>query len=246
VLPLVLVVFTAVDIMTSDGSVAAAVGSGIWSTFEVGVHIAFWTTIVFVLAERSGRDVATGGPADEAPWDPAQLPPVPAVRQIRLPDLAFGVLTAGFVLAWLPWQHFRSHYRDAAGDPVPLLDPDLWSFWLPALVVLMVAEIALEVRKYLVGHWSTEVTVANLVLNGLLAAYVVALVAMTDPVNPAFTRAMAADGVDWNPADAVPWVLVGVLVVCVWDSVECIRGHRSHADVLSGRSTCAGAAASAR
>jgi hypothetical protein len=159
-------------------------------------------------------------------WSPDRLPETVVPRQIGVPDLFWGVGMALFLAAWLPWQHFRSPYEDGDGDPVPLLDPELWNGWLPALAVLAVAVAVFEVRAYLVGYWTRGLVVTNLVLDAVTAAYFIALYFLTDPVNPAYSAAMAADGIDWDPAGVVPGVVVGVLVVVTWDSIDCVLKHR--------------------
>lgn len=68
-------------------------------------------------------------------------------------------------LVFLTWQHYRSAFEDAGGDPVPMLDPDLWSLWLPVfvgvvlvcLVVLVVLGVAVwDVLESLVKHTRTR------------------------------------------------------------------------------------------
>lgn len=227
VLPVVLTVVALVNVGVDDDGIGRGLLSAAGFTAQVAVHLAFWSTLLFAIIERSGAEpqVVPEGRQHED-WSPDRLPETVVPRQIGVADLFWGVGMALFLAVWLPWQHFRSPYQDAQGDPVPLLDPDLWSDWLPALAVLAVAVAASEVRAYLVGYWTRGVTVTNLVLNAVTAAYFVALYLLTEPVNPAYSAAMRADGIGWDPADVVPSVVVGVLVVVTWDSIDCVLKHR--------------------
>ena len=227
VLPVVLTVVALVNVGVDGDGLGWAVLSAIGFTAQVAVHLAFWSTLLFVVIERTGAEPQVVLEGEErGAWDPDRLPEAVVPRQIGVPDLFWGVGLTMFLAVWLPGQHFRSAYHDGDGDPVPLLDPDLWSGWLPALAVLALVVAASEVRAYLVGYWTRGVMVTNLVLNAVTAAYFVALYFLVDPVNPAYSAAMAADGIDWDPADAVPAVVVGVLAVVVWDSIDCVLKHR--------------------
>src|SRR5690606_34982888 len=91
-----------------------------------------------------------GGPATRssmAPdWTPEHLPDLPD-RRGSLGDAVGTIAWLGLIGAAVVWQQFRSPVTDDDG-PVPILDPDLWSFWLPLVLVLLVAEMVFEVVKY--------------------------------------------------------------------------------------------------
>jgi hypothetical protein len=227
VLPVVLTVVALVNVGVDGDGLGWALLSAAGFTAQVAVHLAFWSTLLFAILERTDAEprVVLEGEGRGA-WDPDRLPETVVPRQIGVADLFWGVGMTLFLAVWLPWQHFRSPYQDDDGDPVPLLDPDLWSGWLPVLVLLALAVAVFEVRAYAVGYWTRGLVVTNLVLNALTAAYFVALHLLTDPVNPAYSNAMAAEGVSWDPAGVVPSVVVGVLVVVTWDSIDCVLKHR--------------------
>ncbi len=224
VLPLVLLVNLVIELWDPDQPVVPGILVSVGHTAEAAVHIFFWSTLAFALMERSGmsRSELTG--FEDVPWDPDKLPEVPTARQVSLVDTVVGIALLVAATAWLPWQHFRSPFeRD--GDPVPLLAPDLWSFWIPAFVVLVAVGIAMDAWAYRVGRWTLPVAVVNTALNVVFMAFFVVLFSTQQVANPDFAAAMRDAGNDWD-GDAIGMVaLFGTLAVCVWDGVDGIRKH---------------------
>jgi hypothetical protein len=210
-------------IWAEDPYPEAVLGS-LWTGFTVVIHVAFWVTLVFWVLERSGTPAA----GQEEEWTPDRLPELPRRRVLGLKELVGGLGFVALVLAWLPWQHFRSPVDDAAGDRVPLLDPDLWSSgWLWGFVALLVLTAVVEVVKYRAGDWTTGVTVTVVALDVLTAAYLVLLLTTQTVVNPALDTGGDA------PAAADRIVLVVALVVAALGSAEAVRGHLRHRALVS-------------
>ena len=57
----------------------------------------------------------------------------------------------------------------ADGSPIPLFQPDLWSFWMPFLIAVLAVEVASELVKYRTGHWTWALASVNLALNALFS-----------------------------------------------------------------------------
>ena len=53
--------------------------------------------------------------------------------------------------AAIVWQQFGVIWIDGERQPIPVLDPALWSFWIPWFLGLIVLEIAFAVAIYLRG-----------------------------------------------------------------------------------------------
>ncbi|WP_146067465.1 hypothetical protein [Arthrobacter sp. SX1312] len=125
---------------------------------SVTVHVSFWTTLVFAVLERAS--VTDTG----VEWSPDRLPALPDhSRRSRLPEfIASLVFLAALAVAVL-WQQVSSVVRAADGSAVPLLDPALWSFWLPWFLGLIAAEAVFAAWLYL-RDWSWAAAVVNLVL----------------------------------------------------------------------------------
>jgi len=108
---------------------------------------------------------------------------------------------------------------DADGDPVGVLQPALWEFWVPYLVVLAVIGIAFEFVKYYAGP-SLAIAFGNLVIDAAFVVPVVWLAATGQLLNPAFF-----EGVGWPAGAEVPGVLTTVIIVgtilgLVFDAID--------------------------
>lgn len=135
--------------------------------FQVGVQIAFWVTVVFVMLERQHT------PVPHSEWTPDDLPEQ-IDRRIGVGDTVFGVAWL-IVLMWaMIWQ--RDHWLvTVGGAEVPVLNADQWFPWFLVLIGVLVASIALEIVKYRVGRWTVSLAAVNTVLNATFAGVVILL-----------------------------------------------------------------------
>ncbi|MET8234419.1 permease prefix domain 1-containing protein [Micromonospora sp. NPDC005298] len=201
-------------VKVSEGDGFGAIGPGIVAAMQTGVQIAFWLTLTFVLIDRFQ-------PSTELPdWTVDQLPDVPAHRDISLPETIASVVMLLVTIGYLPFQHYRSWVRDTDGDNIPILDPSLWSFWLPALIVVLAASVVFEIVKYRTGRWTWPLYGAKALLNLAFSVPVVWL-ALTDRLlNPALGERLSwlaeADNRDVLGAT----IAVGVAVIMVWDLID--------------------------
>lgn len=226
VLPLVLVAFLVVRFWDPDQAVVPGILSAVGSTIGVAIQIGFWATLTFAIIERSASGVeALRETTSRGVWTPEDLPAAPGPRQIGLGDTVASLVMLAALLVYVVLQHFRSTFTDADGQAVPMLDPALWDFWLPLLMVLVLAGMALEVWKYREGVWSWRVTVANVALDLALLAYFGTLVAVTDVLNPAWTARLEQEA-DVDPGTGVTVTVVVIAAIVVWDAVEGLMKHR--------------------
>ena len=201
VVPIVLVVLVVIGVLqglTFGGIVGSAIGTAI----TTGVHIAFWTTLVFAIIERtpstSRKPIVT--------WTPDMLMDVPTKR-MSFGELIGAVVGAVLGVSLLLLSPILTTVTDADGDPVGVLQPALWDFWVPYLVVLAVVGIAFEFVKYYAGP-SLPLAFSNLVLNAAVVVPVVWLAATGQLLNPAFF-----EGVGWPEGAEVPGILTTVIIV---------------------------------
>ena len=160
VLPIAFVAMFIINFIA--GGVGQAFGSAFDITFTLGVHLAFWPTAIFALIERYGK-------GNEIPdWTVDFLPQLPDDERkpgsSPLTELIWSVVFLSFFAGWLIWQQFNSVFEDAAGNPVPLLNPDLWSFWLPYVLVFTVLELLFAVALYAVRRWNWALAIVNIPL----------------------------------------------------------------------------------
>jgi hypothetical protein len=206
VLPIVVGVVVIAAIL-DEGGVGEVIGAAVTTALTTAVHMAFWTTVVFAVLERTGvvtKDMrAAWTPADLPKYEPGWLTPGQVAANVVWPVLLIVVLVL---------QQFT--FTDQ-----PVLDPDNWSFWWPFLIAVLVLECVYAVWLLRRGAWSHTVTVANAALAVLFWGPVIWLVASHGFFNPAFI-----DGLDWGTIDPLRWLTTVCLIVAVvaglWDIGE--------------------------
>jgi hypothetical protein len=226
VLPVLLVVFLVVELWDPDQTLITGALAAVGSTVVVAGHIAFWATLVFVILERTGVDPSGLHGERCGPWDPDRLPEVPSRRQITLGDLVTALVMLATPVLLVFWQRFRPVLTEEDGTAIPVIDPDLWQAWIPALFALITVTAAVEIWKFRVGRWTLPVTIANAAVNVAWLGYVAVLVDSTEVINPQFTEAMEEAGNAWSPGVALTVAVLIVVVVCVWDTAEGVLKHR--------------------
>ncbi|MCX5121766.1 permease prefix domain 1-containing protein [Micromonospora sp. NBC_00362] len=218
---LVATIVTVVGVASGEGF--GAIGPGIVVALHVGVHIAFWLTLIFAIIERSQPTV------DLPAWTVDQLPDVPANRDISLADTVASVVMLVVAIGYLPFQYYRSWVRGADGENIPILDPALWSFWLPALIVVLAARVVFEIVKYRIGRWNWALFGAKALLD-LAFSVPLAWLALSDRLlNPVLADRLSwlADVDNRNIVGAV--IAVGAAAVVVWDLIDTALKTRGQA-----------------
>ncbi len=214
VVPIIAIVVGAASAVSGAGPLDILLGA-LGSAFSVGVQLAFWVTLVFALVDRSGAAprTATSG------WDLDDLPE-PRDRRIGLGETVASVTGLSLLIWFVLWQPGYQESFDPGGPSIPILDPGLSTFWIPALVAVLLASIALEIVKYRRGHWTVPLAAVNTVLSLAFAIPVLWLIVTDQLLNPEFLDTVAtgefASLVDLMPTVAA-WVIA---VVCVVDIAE--------------------------
>ncbi|MFC0678493.1 permease prefix domain 1-containing protein [Lysobacter korlensis] len=205
---------------TLAGSSVGTVFAGAFTTgFNLVVHLGFWVTVVFVILERSGPEARKS----LGDWTLDRLPELPARRQTLL-DAVGAITWIAVLIALLFVQQF---FVFVEGRSMPVLNPELWSFWFPVLVLLLAAEIVLEVVRYRVGRWTVPLAVVNAALNVAVAAIVIGLLRAGSLLNDRFFAAVGwPEGGGADGAIAVVGT-VAMVVVAGFSIVDAfIRAYR--------------------
>ena len=134
------------DVATMN--VGSLVGSSIAMAITVAVHVVFWTTLVFVILERTGH-------ASLDTWTPEQLPDTSGTGRVGFGETAGNVVLLVLVALAFVWQQTSSPVTSGGGS-VPVLDPALWSGWIPWLLLVLAADAVVALLAYRRGRWSTE------------------------------------------------------------------------------------------
>lgn len=193
--------------------IGAMIGEGIATALSAIVHVSFWTTLVFVILERTGSE-------STSKWDVDQLPQEPG-RGAGRGDLIGSLVMLAIFAAALLWDHFRG-VTVVDGEAISVIDHALWPWWMGVVLVLMLAEAAIAIAVYARGSWSTGLAVFNTAVALCTASLFLTLLGRGMLFAPEFVHAVfTRNGVD-SGALAVLAVLAGVAVagIAAWDIID--------------------------
>lgn len=176
----------------------AEIGGSLVQTLAIGlqvtVHLVFWTTLVFVVLERTGADTGMK-------WDVDQLPEVQEDGAGRS-ELIASLVFLGIAAVAVVWDATRGFFP-TGGEPIAILNPGLWPWWIGALFALMVLEAVFAFALYAQRRWSIVLAALNTVLALAFAAWVLVLLLGGELVNPEFLSFIAqAGGEEFAAGDA--------------------------------------------
>lgn len=219
VLPIAAAVI-AITQLAAGAPVGGIIGTTIAISLTTGVHIVFWTTLVFVVLDR--MPAPEGARGIDEPWTVDRLPQLPnPERPHRTSDFVASLVFLAIFAGAIVWQQFFSVFRTSDGAPIPLLDPALWSFWLPYALGIILLEALFAIWLYRTG-WNWANATVNVLLNAAFAVPAVWLVLEDRLFNPAYLEAFG-DAANWtdSAANITMLVIAGVIaIVALWDAVD--------------------------
>lgn len=219
-----------VGVSIANGIADKPIGEIIGQAAVVGittiVHVAFWTTLVFFVLERTGADTGVK-------WSVDSLPEVQtdgAGRADLIASLIFLGLATG-ALFWDRYIGFALFSRDSVDvgiglgsqtTAVPILNPDLWPWWIGGALVLMGAEAMLAIAVYARRGWRPALAVLNTVLAIVFAVGAVYLVVTGQLMNPEFLDfTLYRDDVPSDVGRILSVLLiVAISGVGIWDVID--------------------------
>ncbi|GAA2680728.1 permease prefix domain 1-containing protein [Nonomuraea recticatena] len=187
-------------------------GDTLRAALTAGLHIAFWTTLVFMIIERTAA--SRGTPA--RPWTPAALPDPPPSRRARYGELiALTVVTVLFT-TFILLSPVVSTETDADGDAIGLFSPRLWETGeVHLFIALVIASLAFAYARHHV-RWSVPFAVAGSLVDLACPLMLIWLAANDRLLNPAFVQATG-----WPPS--VPrWITTGLVVLSIGTLVHTV------------------------
>lgn len=213
VLPIATIVYFVVQLLTG-AEPGELIGGTVAIIFGLTVHLGFWTTLIFAIAERAGTSMKGMPGLDDEPFDPAKLPTIATNTGGSRSDLIASLVVLLLVPLALVWQQYAPILGDANGA-VPILEPTLWSFWLPYVIVLMVLSAGFAVLLYRTGRWTWPLVALNAVLGLAVTIPFVVLIWQGELLNPAFVGAVGwADIFDrGGPGSIVAAVSLGIILL---------------------------------
>lgn len=212
--------------LLAEAPVGEAIGDALSAGFNVATGVAFWMTLAFALVDR----YSDTEPAAE--WTPDQLPAPPeGTGAGRLSELIASVVFLPIFAAAIVWQQSVSVFTDAAGDPIPFLNPDLWSLWIPWFLGIIVLEILFAILIFRRG-WTWTLAIVNVGLNAAFTIPAVWLLRSGQLVNEAYLDAI---GWPWGGAGDVVLTIVTVAAVGIaaWDALEGLMKARRASGTMS-------------
>lgn len=200
--------------LISGAEIGEMIGTTIGTTLSVAVNLCFWVTLVFAVLERS-----PGTSVPVTTWTPEQLPQQrDDARAGRLGDLIASVVFLTIFAVVIVWQQFGIIWIDGERQSIPVLDPALWSFWIPWFLVLLVLEIVFAIIIYLHG-WTWTMAGINVLLSVAFTVPALWLFLSGQLFDPAFVDAV---GWPWGDASSVTVAVIvfAVIGVTVWDIID--------------------------
>ncbi|WP_424347863.1 permease prefix domain 1-containing protein [Kocuria sp. CH-021] len=196
-------------------SLAPAVGAAIQGAL-MGAGIA---VVVFAVVERTEAAEAArrgdrGGTGGQAPprWTVERLPPPRPERDGTAGELVWATIALGLAFA-APFLLSRPLFREGPLAGEPLLDPAVWTPWVPLYLGIVLLAWGWELLRFRRRRWSWALFGINAVLDLAMAALLVTVLRTESVVNPVLRER------GWV-GDEFAQIGVAVVVgVTVWDLV---------------------------
>lgn len=220
VVPLCVGIAVALGQVLSGAPPGGIIGSAIGTAISVIAHVAFWTTLVFAILDRTTSPKDAGLP----PWSLDRLP-VPRPKGAGLADmLASVIMSVLFIAVVLADRITGTAYIADAGAGgahwVHVLDPDLWPWWIIALILLQLGEMAIAITVYRSRGWSYTIATVNAVLAALFAAGTLWLISQERLINPELISELTGLGGQDLPV-VIPAIIAFVVVgIAIWDAID--------------------------
>ncbi len=192
----------------SGSGIGQSVGAVLVGIIQTGVHVVFWTTLVFFVLERTGADGGVGE------WDPDQLPE-PADGDGSGSEFVVSMVAYLLFAAALVWDHVVGW----DGRSLHVFAQGLWPWAMFGLFAVLALGAVVDALVFRARRWTVPLGVVNAVLSLGLAGAVIALLENGLLFDPALVSRLARV----NPAlpDVVgPLLAVGVALVGLWDAAS--------------------------
>lgn len=226
VLPIALVVLTAVQLLSGTGYVAALV-EGIVGTLTIGVQLAFWVTVVFAFVERAEatRDARTEIVGAAGRWTVDMLPE-PTADRVTATDTIGEVISTLITIGGLFFLRNLSTVKDAGGEVVPLFDPALTTFWFPVFIGVLASIAMLQVLVFVVGRWTIPLAIGFTILEVTFAVPVIVLALSGTLINPAFAAEIGWPPLAERDGPVMLVIAAATTLVTAWEIFDAFRRAR--------------------
>jgi hypothetical protein len=228
-LPIIVPLSALANIVARATVGGADIGQLIWSgvsvAFTVTLQLVFCITLIFALVERAGGTPPEIGGA----WTPDDLPTLPVPGRQHPFEVALSVAAVVILGAAIVWQQVAAPIS-VGGRSYPLVDPALWSFWLPWFLIVIALQVAVVVAAYRASRWTWRYAVAKAALSAAFAIPAVGLLLTGQLFDPAAVSALTTAGLGDALAPAAAVIAISVVVAPGWEAagglLDAWRGSR--------------------
>ncbi|AJK88042.1 MULTISPECIES: HAAS signaling domain-containing protein [Lysinibacillus] len=180
-------------------AVLTLLGEGIFRIIEVGIHVFFWLTLVFVIVERTDKE------KDQHPlstslkkWTPDDLKNViyiPKKKAITRLEV-FGYLMWTAIWATL---YFNANYllgiyeggRNGLEFVTPAFNQDVLLRYWPIIIVIIALEIGLALYKLFKRQWTKKIAIFHAILELLSTVVFIVIISNPNVMNQEFITRMS-------------------------------------------------------
>jgi MFS family permease len=219
-IPIIAIVTNAATLLGGSTIGEAIVAAG-GAAIGVAVQTVFWVTLVFAIIER------TTGTTGVAPsrWSVDDLPELPDDGRMSVFELGATIVVNMLVFAGLLWVQLQPPIV-VDGQAFALLDPDLWGFWLPWFLLVLLAETLFTIALFVRGRWTWAFATINAALGAAFAVPALYLWSNDLLLNPALVDQISAStGSTWIGVSGAITMTV-IVVVVIWDAIDGFRKAR--------------------
>lgn len=194
----------------AGSGIGEIIGEVVAISLSVVIHVAFWTTLMFVVLERAGTPSAPGK------WSVDELPEIRqtgAGRSELVASLVFLGLAVGAIL----WDRFVGFVPTHPG--LSFFGHDLWPWWALGLLLLLALEAVYSVALFRSGRVTLPLAWANAVLAVMFMSLLLTALGRGLLLNPGFFATIIPSAESAATVTTIVTVMVafGVLATSVWD-----------------------------
>lgn len=200
---------------------AELVGVAVSAGFNVAIQLAFWITVVFAVIERSGEAQAEVKAAGMT-WTPDRLPELPKGKASSAAETVVACVAMIIGASFMVWQQTAKPVT-IDGTSYPVIDPALWSFWMPWFLGLLAIELVMTLLRWRAGGWTFGLAIVNTITNIAFAVPALWLFSNGMLFDPGLERAVVDLIGDAPLAPAGAVIVVVIAASTAWDAFDGFR-----------------------
>lgn len=219
VIPAIAMVGAAIGTAISGGDIGAVIGAMVAAGISTVVHIGFWTTLIFVILERTNSETTLPD------WNVDQLPVVQTKKAVVgdvIATIVLALILAGSVL----WDHFVGWGQ----DQVHVLSDVLWPGVAVGFFVCLALTVVIALIVLRVGRWTILLASLNTVIALVILVASFVLIWNNDMLHSDLTTlwAGASDAVTTGINVALTLVFAASVISAIPDPfMKAVRARRA-------------------